>query len=124
MPSTLSVRLRQVAVGWALGFVILGSGAAAPAEDSTPTTESICNFGMVKGQSRACQVPIPANCVVANFPGTTKPWTNISKGGGTACGFNENVTDWKTRITGSCGRCTTGQCSARFSVMFDCSQKK
>ena len=98
------------------------AGATLSMNDSKATTESSCNFGMAKGQARgSCQVPIPDGCAVANQPGSTKPWSSISKGGHTACRFNEKDTDWKTRITGICGKCTTSQCSARFGVMFDCS---
>ena len=100
----------------------LDSASAQPLDDSTATTESSCNFGMAKGETgRSCQVPVPPGCVVAHFPGTTKPWSNISKGGKTLCRFDEKDTDWKTKITGTCGTCKTVQCSARFGVMFDCS---
>jgi hypothetical protein len=92
-----------------------------PPGDSGATTESSCNFGMGKGQLHgSCRVPIPDGCVVARQPGSTKPWSNISKGGHTTCRFNEKETDWKTRITGTCGKCKSVQCSARFGVMFDC----
>jgi len=70
---------------------------------------------------RSCEVPIPPGCVVARFPGTNKPWSNVSKGGRTQCRFDEKTTDWKSRITGICETCKTPQCSARFGVMFDCS---
>lgn len=77
---------------------------------------------MAKGDgAQTCTVPIPVGCVVANFPGSTKPWTTISKGGKTFCRFDEKQTDWKTKITGACERCNSGQCSAQFSVRFDCS---
>ena len=85
------------------------------------TTEQSCSFGMAKGEpSHTCQVPIPAGCLVAHAPGTTKPWTTISRGGKTLCRFDEKQTDWKTKITGTCGRCTTAQCSVQFIVRFDC----
>jgi hypothetical protein len=85
------------------------------------TTEHACSFGMAKGEpSHTCQVPIPAGCLVANAPGTNKPWTTISKGGKTFCRFDEKQTDWKTKITGTCGRCSTEQCSVQFIVRFDC----
>jgi hypothetical protein len=85
------------------------------------TTEQACSFGMAKGEpSHACQVPIPAGCLVANAPGTNKPWTTISKGGKTFCRFDEKHTDWKTKITGTCSRCSTTQCSVQFIVRFDC----
>ena len=34
--------------------------------------------------------------------------------------FDEKQTDWKTKITGTCGRCGTAQCSVQFIVRFDC----
>src|SRR6266545_7897902 len=65
-----------------------------PLSDSTATTEFNCSFGMSKGETQhTCQVPIPTGCVVAHFPGTTKPWTNISKGGNTQCKFDDKATD-------------------------------
>jgi hypothetical protein len=92
--------------------------------DFSATTEQSCSFGMAKGErSQHCQVPIPAGCLVAHLPGTTKPWTTISKGGKTMCRFDENGTDWKTKITGACGRCSTGHCSVQFIVRFDCSKR-
>ena len=95
--------------------------AAAQPFGGIATTESVCNFGMAKDQaSGTCEVPMPFDCKVANFPWTEKPWTNISKGGKTTCQFDETRSDWKTKITGSCGKCTSQHCSARFSVMFNC----
>ncbi len=95
------------------------------------TTESSCNFGMVKGEkSQSCEVPIPSGCSVANFPGYEEPWANISKGGITECQFDDQHTNWKTQIVGSCTTCRSDNCSARFSVVFNCgpqpyeSQKK
>ena len=76
---------------------------------------------MVKGeQGRTCEVPIPSGCTVANFPGYDDPWIDVSKGGKTSCAIDEEKTDWKTKIVGSCGPCGTDNCSARFSVMFTC----
>jgi hypothetical protein len=104
------------------GSTPLDPVSAQPSSDATATTESSCNFGMAKDEARrSCQVPVPPGCIVASFPGTSKPWSNISKGGNTLCRFNEKETDWKTRITGTCEKCKTTQCSARFGVMFDCS---
>ena len=89
--------------------------------NAEPQTESICNLGMVKGeQGRTCEVPIPSGCTVANFPGYDDPWIDVSKGGKTSCAIDEEKTDWKTKIVGSCGPCGTDNCSARFSVMFTC----
>lgn len=95
--------------------------AADPAGESGPTTELSCNFGMAKGQnSGSCSIAVPQGCTVANFPGSSKPWSGMSKGGNTMCQFDAKATDWKTRVVGSCNRCKTVQCSARFSVMVRC----
>jgi hypothetical protein len=120
-------------LGKLVGRVIIGSVAvwlladvvaAQPPTDSGATTESSCNFGMEKGERlQSCTIPVPAGCVVANFPGSTKPWTSMSKGGATTCRFDESRSDWKTKVTGTCGRCKSGHCSARFAVMLDCSKK-
>ncbi len=92
--------------------------------ESTATTEQSCSFGMAKGEaSQSCHVPFPTGCLVANSPDTDKPWTTISKGGKTFCRFDDKATDWKTKITGSCGRCKSDHCSVQFIVRFDCSQQ-
>ena len=131
MPVSHSVRAMMCAVVLfcATGFLLAETSHAAPAppplSESAATTEFNCSFGMAKGEpQQTCQVPIPAGCVVANFPGTAKPWTNISKGENTICRFDDKTTDWKTRITGTCGKCRTGHCSVQFIVKFDCSQRK
>lgn len=91
---------------------------------SHATTEQSCSFGMTKGEaSQSCHVPFPIGCLVANVPETGKPWTTISKAGKIFCRFDDKTTDWKAMITGSCGRCNSGQCSAQFIVRFDCSQQ-
>jgi hypothetical protein len=93
-------------------------------DDSHATTEQACSFGMAKGEaSQTCHVPFPPDCLVANRPGTEKPWTTISKGGKTLCRFDDRATDWKTKITGSCDRCKSDHCSVQFIVRFDCSQQ-
>lgn len=117
--------------GMVLGAAGLADPAGAesptmppPLSDSAATTEFNCSFGMGKGEtSQSCQVPIPPGCVVAHFPGTAKPWTNISRGGNTQCRFDDKTTNWKTRITGTCGTCRSGHCSAQFIVKFDCSKR-
>ena len=102
----------------------LEAAHAQPMDDSHATTEQSCSFGMAKGESsQNCHVPFPTGCLVANIPGTDKPWTTISKGGNTFCQFDDNATDWKTKITGSCTRCKSDHCSAQFIVRFDCSQQ-
>jgi hypothetical protein len=110
------------------GLVLAGTPASGAADtkehnlyDFSATTEQSCSFGMAKGEaSHQCQVPIPGGCLVAHVPGTDKPWTTISKGGKTFCRFDEKATDWKTKITGTCSRCSSGHCSVQFIVRFDC----
>ena len=116
------------AMRFPLSFILLcgllaqvSEATAQPPSDFPATTEQACSFGMSKGEpSQRCQVPIPTGCLVATMPGTNKPWTTISKGGKTVCRFDEKQTDWKTKITGSCGRCSSGHCSVQFIVRFDC----
>src|SRR5690606_30934337 len=108
--------LLGAAVAWLLVF-----SPAFPLGQVGPTTELSCNFGMTKDQRRgSCSISVPQGCTVASFPGTDKPWSSISKGGRTTCRFDEKATDWKGRVTGTCDRCRTAQCSARFSVMVQC----
>lgn len=113
-----------------LGFLVLlgtigpppGTLHAQELYESSATTEQSCSFGMDKNEgSHHCEVPVPAGCRVATVPGGTKPWTTISKGGKTFCRFDDKRSDWKTKITGTCGRCTTNHCSVQFIVRFDCS---
>jgi hypothetical protein len=112
-------------------LILFGIGGLDPSDsqaqtlsESTATTEQTCSFGMAKGEaSQSCHVPFPTGCLVANVPETDKPWTTISKGGKTFCRFDDKATDWKTKITGSCGRCKSDHCSVQFIVRFDCSQQ-
>ncbi len=102
----------------------LEAAHAQPMDGSHATTEQSCSFGMAKGESsQSCHVPFPTGCLVANIPGTDKPWTTISKGGNTFCRFEDKATDWKTKIAGSCTRCKSDHCSAQFVVRFDCSNQ-
>jgi hypothetical protein len=99
--------------------------SAQPLEAPGATTELSCAFAMMQGQGgHECRVPFPQGCQVAHVPETNKPWTTISKGGRVLCRFDENRTDWKTTITGACGRCRSNQCSVKFSVRFDCSHQQ
>ena len=103
---------------------VVETAHAQPMDDSRATTELSCSFGMAKGDgSQSCHVPFPTGCLVANVPGTDKPWTTISRGGNTLCRFDEKATNWKTTITGSCSRCKSDHCSVQFSVRFDCSNQ-
>ncbi|MFM8551585.1 MAG: hypothetical protein ACKOCD_04605 [Nitrospiraceae bacterium] len=125
MPSPADKLMPAFLLLWlVLGLPIPNPAAAQPPSDAGATTESSCNFGMAKNQAKgSCEVPMLAGCVVARFPGADRPWSNVSKGGNTSCRFDENATDWKTKITGACGPCKTPQCTARFGVMFDCSAR-
>ena len=106
--------------GWSLPEV----APAQPMDDPHATTEQSCSFGMAKGEaSQRCHVHFPTGCLVANAPGTDKPWTTISKGGKTFCRFDDKATDWKTKITGSCNRCKSDHCSVQFIVRFNCSEQ-
>ena len=109
-----------------LGLVWFGLMAGiglsnVPASVAAAQAESYCTIGMAKGeQGRTCEVPIPDGCTTANVPGFDQPWAEVSKGGATKCQFDKDKTDWTTTITGSCGPCTTDNCSAQFIVHFDC----
>jgi hypothetical protein len=74
-----------------------------------------------KGASgRQCDVAIPPSCKVAINPTSKQHWADIQKAGKISCRFDKNLTDWKTRITGACGTCESRQCTAKFTVYFDC----
>ena len=104
-----------------IGFMLIFWASFSMGEDPVARTESICNLGMVKGEPpKNCQIPIPADCSVAKFPGYDEPWADVSKAGRTSCKFDAAQTDWKTKIVGTCSSCTSDQCSGRFSVMLNC----
>ena len=111
-------------LGMTLAFCLIPHIAQAQLPgDSSATTEQSCSFGMAKGDPlHQCQVPIPSGCVIAQFPGTQKPWTTVSKAGRTFCSFETKTPDWKTRITGQCTRYDSTQCTGKFMVRFDCSK--
>jgi hypothetical protein len=114
--------LAGLAIAAGVHLLAIEPASAQPMHESTATTEQSCSFGMGKGEaSQSCVVPFPAGCRVAHAPGSSRPWTTISKGGRVLCRFDEKGTDWKTKITGACGRCQSGHCSAQFIVRFDCS---
>ena len=121
----IGFRMWSIVLG-SLPFLMAANGGLAnaqPANDFAATTEQSCSFGMAQGEpAQRCEVPFPKGCVVVNFPGTTKPWTTVSKAGKTFCRFDPKASDWKTKITGACGRCESIRCSAQFIVRFDCSQ--
>ncbi|MDR4479338.1 MAG: hypothetical protein R3B37_06265 [Nitrospira sp.] len=122
--SCLTRPILTLLFGCALAWGFLpDQGLAQSPPDSSATTEHSCSFGMAKGDpTHQCQVPIPAGCVIAQFPGTNKPWTTISKAGRTFCTFDQKSTDWKTSITGQCTRCDSSHCTGQFMVRFECTK--
>ena len=99
------------------------SADAQPLGRDTQTSSS-CQIGNIKkgASGKQCDVPIPQDCKVAINSTTKTHWADIEKSGGISCRFDNKLTDWKTRITGTCGACQARQCSAKFTVYFDCSQ--
>ena len=106
---------------FAIGATV--SADAQPLGRDTQTSSS-CQIGTIKkGTSgKQCDVPIPQSCKVAINAATNTHWADIEKSGGISCHFDSKLTDWKTRITGTCGTCHARQCSAKFTVYFDCPQ--
>jgi hypothetical protein len=118
----LSVRL------FLAGLVLLVIAAAIQA-DAQPLgrqtqTSSSCQVANIKKgvSGKQCDVPIPKTCKVAVNASTKMHWTDIEKSPGISCRFDDKLSDWKTRITGACGACQGRQCSAKFTVYFDCPQ--
>ena len=109
-----------------MGFALLVIGVAVQADaqplDRQTQTSSSCQIGNIKkGTSgKQCDVPIPPSCKVAVNQATKLRWTDIEKSPGISCRFDNTRTDWKTTITGTCGTCQARQCSAKFTVYFDC----
>ena len=87
-------------------------------------TSTSCQIGAIKkgATGTTCDVPIPPSCKVATNASTKTHWSDVEKSGGISCRFDPKKTDWKTRITGSCGKCEARQCTAKFTVYFDCPQ--
>ena len=87
-------------------------------------TSSSCQIGAIKKNAtgKQCDVAIPASCKVATNVTTKTHWVDIEKSAGISCRFDPKLTDWKTRVTGSCGKCEARQCTAKFTVYFDCPQ--
>ena len=108
------------------GLVLLAIGVTVSA-DAQPLgrdtqTSSSCQIGNIKkgASGKQCDVPFPPSCKVAMNSTTKTHWADIEKSGGLSCRFDNKLTDWKTRITGTCGACQARQCSAKFTVYFDC----
>lgn len=110
------------------GLVLLVIGAstqadAQPLGRQTQTSSSCQVANIKKGVSgKQCDVPVPPSCKVAVNAATKLRWADVEKSPGIACRFDDKLTDWKTRITGTCGACQGRQCNAKFTVYFDCPQ--
>lgn len=109
-------------------LVLLAIGASMQA-DAQPLgrqtqTSSYCQVSNIKKGvgGKQCDVPIPKTCKVAVNQGTKMRWADVEKSPGISCRFDDKLTDWKTRITGTCGACQGRQCNAKFTVYFDCPQ--
>jgi hypothetical protein len=106
------------------GLVLLAVSASWQADAQAPghQTSSSCQIGNIKkgATGKHCDVPIPTSCKVAVNTATQTRWTDIEKSGGLSCRFDDKLSDWKTRIAGTCGACQARQCSAKFTVYFDC----
>ncbi|HEY3197339.1 MAG TPA: hypothetical protein VGJ57_04950 [Nitrospirales bacterium] len=111
-------------------FVLLGTLHSMPDRANAQSlgrdtqTSSSCQIGAIKkgATGTQCDVPIPPTCTVATNIATKTHWSDIQKSGGISCRFDPKKTDWKTRIAGSCGKCEARQCTAKFTVYFDCPQ--
>jgi len=107
-------------------LLLLGASMQADAQPlgrQTQTTSACQVANIKKGVSgKQCDVPIPPSCKVAVNAATKLRWANIEKTPGISCRFDDKLTDWKTRITGTCGACQGRQCNAKFTVYFDCPQ--
>ena len=111
-------------LGAVLTLLCIGTTVSADAQPlgRDTQTSSSCQIGNIKkgASGKHCEVPIPQSCKVAMNAATKTHWADIEKSGGLSCRFDEKLTDWKTRITGACGACQARQCSAKFTVYFDC----
>lgn len=118
----MMILLRLVILGISIGLGAVVQADAQGLGRDTQTSSSCQIAGIKKGASgRHCEVPIPPSCKVATNVVTKTHWADIEKSGGISCRFDEKRSDWKTRIIGSCGTCSARQCTAKFTVYFDCS---
>ena len=111
-----------------MSLALLAIGASIQA-DAQPLgrqtqTSSYCQVSNIKKgvSGKQCDVPIPKTCKVAVNASTKMRWADVEKSPGISCRFDDKLTDWKTRITGTCGACKGRQCNAKFTVYFDCPQ--
>jgi hypothetical protein len=114
---------RLVFSAFLLGICAAGQADAQGLGRETQTSTS-CQIGAIKKgvSGKQCDVPIPPSCKVATNTATKTHWSDIEKSGGIVCRFDQKLTDWKSRITGVCGKCEARQCTAKFTVYFDCPQ--
>ena len=109
-----------------LVLLLIGAAIQADAQPlgrQTQTSGSCQVANIKKGLSgKGCEVAIPKACTVAINQTTKTHWADVEKTGGISCRFDYALTDWKTRITGTCGKCQARQCSVKFTVYFDCPQ--
>lgn len=109
-----------------LALLVIGASIQADAQPlgrQTQTSSSCQVANIKKGVSgKQCDVPVPPSCKVAINTATKTRWADIEKSPGIACRFDDKLSDWKTRITGTCGACQGRQCNAKFTVYFDCPQ--
>lgn len=109
-----------------LVLFVVGLTVAADAQPlgRQTQTSSACQIANIKKGigGKTCVVPIPKTCKVAINVATNTHWADIEKSPGISCRFDDKHTDWKTQITGTCGPCRARQCSAKFTVYFDCPQ--
>ena len=109
-----------------LVLLVIGTSMQADAQPlgRQTQTSSACQVANIKKgiSGKQCEVPVPKTCKVATNVATNTHWADIEKSAGISCRFDNKNTDWKTRITGTCGACQARQCSAKFTVYFDCPQ--
>ena len=84
-------------------------------------TSASCQIGGIKKgvTGKQCDVPIPPACTVAT-KSPHRPVGRYRKDPARMSAGLPKLTDWKTRITGSCSKCLARQCTAKFTVYFDC----
>src|SRR5207245_9473280 len=106
---------------FAIGATV--SADAQPLGRDTQTSNS-CQIGNIKkgASGKQCDVPIPQSCKVAINTATNMHWADIEKSGGLSCRFDSKLTDWKTRITDTCGACQARQRTAKLTAYLACPQ--
>src|SRR2546427_827246 len=103
---------RLVPTGLVLLAIRVNLSADAPPLGRDTQTSSSCQIGNIKkgASGKQCDVSIPQGCKVAINSTTKTHWADIEKSGGISCRFDNKLTDWKTRITGTCGSSSRSVC--------------